>query len=98
MHFRTQELRTQKKRKKKKSPLREKSPDTKKVIDLGETPEEEKPKTIVVVGVDETDGTRLRYRPKWGLQWAWAFAFPPFFVLFKVTCLVQLQVSLNSPN
>ena len=68
------------------------------MIDLGETPEEEKPKTIVVVGVDETDGTRLRYRPKWGLQWAWAFVFPPFFVLFKVTCLVQLQVSLNSPN
>ena len=48
-----------KEKRKKKSPLREKSPDTKKVIDLGETPEEEKPKTIVVVGVDETDGKIL---------------------------------------
>ena len=32
------------------SPLQEKSPDTKKV--KIETPEEEKPKTMVVVGVD----------------------------------------------
>lgn len=40
-----------------KSPLQEKSPDTKKV--KIETPEEEKPKTMVVVGVDETDGKIL---------------------------------------
>ena len=49
-----------KEKRKKKSSLREMSPDTKKVIDLGETPEEEKPKTIMVVGAEETDGTRLR--------------------------------------
>ena len=40
-----------------KSPLQEKSPDTKKVKIA--TPEEEKPKTMVVVGVDETDGKIL---------------------------------------
>ena len=41
------------------SPLQEKSPDTKKVKIA--TPEEEKPKTMVVVGVgvDETDGKIL---------------------------------------
>ena len=39
------------------SPLQEKSPDKKKV--KIETPEEEKPKTMVVVGVDETDGKIL---------------------------------------
>ena len=39
------------------SPLQEKSPDKKKV--KIETPEEEKPKTMVVVGVDETDGKTL---------------------------------------
>ena len=41
------------------SPLQEKSPDTKKVKIA--TPEEEKPKTMV--GVDETDGKTLDQKP-----------------------------------